>query len=80
MPQPQQEQHDTDQDTEEVESKSVILQKALRAMNIIGSVRIDEPTALASNINIDVIKLMCPGKNDDSASKRVIARGYRGSN
>lgn len=75
QPQPQPEQHDTDQHMEKFESKSVTLQKALRAMNIIGSVRIDEPTALASNI--DVIKLMCPGKSEEYASKalaRVIAR------
>lgn len=60
---------------EEFESKSVTLQKALRAMNIIGSVRIDEPTALASNI--DVVKLLCPGKNEDYAKQalgRVIAK------
>ena len=52
---------------EEFESKSVTLQKALRAMNIIGSVRIDDATALASDI--DVIRLLCP-----EASSKYVAQ------
>ena len=54
---------------EEFESKSVTLQKALRAMNIIGSVRIDDATALASDI--DVIRLLCPEASSKYAAQML---------
>ncbi|CAM9194336.1 unnamed protein product, partial [Ectocarpus sp. 8 AP-2014] len=67
-----------EQHVEGVEKKAVVLRKALRAMNIEGSVRVDEPTGMVSNI--DVIKMLCPEKNDDYAKialARIIARDDR---
>ncbi|CAM9194261.1 unnamed protein product, partial [Ectocarpus sp. 8 AP-2014] len=64
-----------EQHVEGVEKKAVVLRKALRAMNIEGSVRVDERTGMVSDI--DVIKMLCPEKNDDYANialGRVIAK------
>ncbi|CAM9105570.1 unnamed protein product [Ectocarpus sp. 12 AP-2014] len=58
-----------------VEKKAVVLRKALRAINIDGSVRVDEPTGMVSDI--DVIRMLCPEKNDDYAKialKRILER------
>lgn len=52
-----------EQKVDGVETKAVVLRKALRAMNIEGSVRVDERTGMVSNI--DVIKMLCPENNDD---------------
>ena len=60
---------------EEIETKASILQKSLRSINIVGSVRIDEASGKASII--DVIKLLCPDKNEDYVKKtlsRVLAK------
>ena len=50
----------------QVETKASVLQKALRSVNINGSVRIDEPCGEASAI--DVIKMLCPGTNSNNAA------------
>ncbi|CAM9189466.1 unnamed protein product [Ectocarpus sp. 6 AP-2014] len=51
---------------EGVEKKAVVLRKALRAMNIEGSVRVDENTGMLSDI--DVIKMLCPGASPEDAA------------
>ncbi|CAM9897734.1 unnamed protein product [Ectocarpus sp. 6 AP-2014] len=51
---------------EGVEKKAVVLRKALRAMNIEGSVRVDENTGMLSDI--DVINMLCPGASPEDAA------------
>ena len=61
----------------QVETKASVLQKALRSVNINGSVRIDEQCGEASAI--DVIKMLCPEKTTDYAKttlSRVIAKDH----
>lgn len=60
---------------EGVETKAMVLRKALRSVNIDGSVRVDESTGLVSNL--DVIRMLCPEKNDDYpkiALRRILER------
>ncbi|CAM9129855.1 unnamed protein product [Ectocarpus sp. 8 AP-2014] len=64
-----------EQQVEGVETKAVVLRKALRAMNIEGSVRVDERTGMASDI--DVIRMLCPEASSEYAAqmlKRVLER------
>lgn len=71
--QPQLEQQEPDRHIEEVDAKAAILQKALRSMNIIGDIRVDEATGSI----IDLIRLVCPGRSEDHPSKalaRVVSR------
>lgn len=56
------------------ESKSSVLEKSLRTIGIMGSVRVDEDSGKGSVI--DVIKLLCPGATGDyakTALNRVLA-------
>ena len=64
-----------EQYVEGVETKAVVLRKALRAMNIQGSVRVDERSGMVSDI--DVIKMLCPEASSEYAAqmlKRVLER------
>ncbi len=58
-----------------VEPKASIMQKALRAVNIDGSVRIDENVNEASVI--DVVKMLCPGVNSNNAAFMLARKGTR---
>ena len=63
------------QRVDEVETKAMAPRKALRSVNITGSIGLDEVTGKASVI--DVIKMMCPEVDDDYANialGRVITR------
>ncbi len=51
---------------EEFETKASVLEKSLRTIGIIGSIRVDEPSGKGSII--DVIKLLCPGATGDYAT------------
>ncbi|CAN0161132.1 unnamed protein product [Ectocarpus sp. 12 AP-2014] len=55
-----------EQYVEGVETKAVVLRKALRAMNIQGSVRVDERSGRVSDI--DVIKMLCPDASAEDAA------------
>ena len=60
---------------EEFETKASVLEKSLRTIGIIGSIRVDEASGKGSII--DVIKLLCPGSTRDYATQalsRVINR------
>ena len=50
----------------DIETKSSVLEKSLRTIGIIGSIRVDEASAKGSVI--DVIKLLCPGATPDYAT------------
>lgn len=71
-------QHVDEQRVDEVETKAMVLRKALRSVNIEGSPRVDEPTGMVSDI--DVIRMLCPEKNDDYAKialKRILERAQQ---
>ncbi|AAR26857.1 FirrV-1-A33 [Feldmannia irregularis virus a] len=55
--------------TTQVESKESCIQRALRALNIQGSIRVDEESRMGSVI--DVIKLICPEKSEFHAYKTL---------
>ncbi|CAM9393451.1 unnamed protein product, partial [Pylaiella littoralis] len=55
-----------EQQVDGVETKAVVLRKALRTMNIEGSVRVDERSGKVSNI--DVIKMLCPDASSEDAA------------
>ena len=62
-------------DDEEFETKASVLEKSLRTIGIIGSIRVDEASGKGSVI--DVIKLLCPGATGDYAKialSRVLAK------
>lgn len=62
-------------DEEPTETKASVLEKSLRTIGIIGSIRVDEASGKGSII--DVIKLLCPGATGDYATQalsRVIDR------
>ncbi|CAM9312367.1 unnamed protein product, partial [Sphacelaria rigidula] len=66
---------DPDGADEEFETKASVLQKSLRTIGIIGSIRVDEASGKGSVI--DVIKLLCPGATGDyakTALSRVFAK------
>eukprot|EP00903_Cladosiphon_okamuranus_P017785 g16370.t1 len=59
----------------ETETKASVLEKSLRTIGIVGSIRVDEASGKGSVI--DVIKLLCPGATGDYATHaltRVINR------
>lgn len=58
-----------DEHPEQQEKKAVVLSKALRAVNIDGSVRVDEATGMVSNI--DVIRMLCPDVNPNHAAQML---------
>lgn len=69
------EEQQVEESVEQNEAKASIMQKALRAVNINGSVRIDDNINEASVI--DVVKMLCPGVNSNNAAfmlARVIKR------
>lgn len=66
---------DPDVVDEEIETKASVLEKSLRTIGIIGSIRVDEASGKGSII--DVIKLLCPGSTRDYAKialSRVLAK------
>lgn len=63
--QPRPKPQEPDEHVEEVETKASALQKALCAINMSGSVRIDEAGGRVSII--DVINMLCPDMNEDYA-------------
>ena len=58
------------QEEEVQETKASTLRKALRTLNIDGSVRVDEASGKASDL--DVIRLMCPGLSTHDASQMLV--------
>ncbi|AAR26858.1 FirrV-1-A34 [Feldmannia irregularis virus a] len=55
--------------------KALCVQRALRSLNIHGSIRVDERSGMVSAI--DVIKIVCPDKSEDHAKitlKRMLTR------
>lgn len=64
-----------DEEPKEPETKASVLEKSLRTIGIVGSIRVDEASGKGSII--DVIKLLCPGATGDYATQalsRVIDR------
>lgn len=67
-----------EQQVEGVETKAVVLRKALRTINIDGLIRVDERSGMVSGI--DVIRMLCPEATSDYAAqmlKRVLEKDDR---